>query len=253
MPICHLCKDPIQENRGTYWVKGTGGMHSRGVDHKSVVYAHWGRCARVVGKYFAQFPPDEKEEFWFWGRMPFTFQSDSEVTYSDKFIYILKSQDNYKIGITKDIKKRIGDLQTGNPVKILFVCSTFSENAYDFESELHNHFDEFRLQGEWFQLPPDKLEELIEILTKRDFVELKPPLDNVVYYARGTRVLWHSQPGTIHSLVIRPYEYEIGYNVVLDSQSDKNEPEVTNSGYDELVLEETQTPSLDGYRVNPQN
>jgi Meiotically up-regulated gene 113 len=250
-PICYLCKRVIENNEGTYWVKGTGGIFSRGVYPSTIVFAHWGKCADVVGKYFAQFPPDEKGESWFWKPLPFSIQSDEEVTNSHRFIYVLKSGENYKIGIAKDVSKRMRELQTGDPVKHMFVYSSFSENAPDFESRLHKAFAEYRGAGEWFALPPEELEQLIEILENGDFVEQVPPLDNVVYYPSGTRVLWRKQPGIVHSLVIKSYKYEVGYNVVLDNQSDKNDPEVINAGYNELVLEDSAMPSIEGYEVEP--
>lgn len=250
-PICYYCGKLIEDNQGTYWVKGTGGIFSRGVYPSTLVCAHWGNCAHVVGKYFAQFPPDEKGEFWFWNHLPFLTQSDEEVTNSGRFIYVLKSKEYYKIGIAKDVAKRMRELQTGNPVKHLFVCSSFFEDAPKFEKRLHEAFSEYRGEGEWFELPPEKLEELIEILESKDFITQVPPLDNVVYYAPDTRVLWRNQPGIIHSLVVKPYKYEVGYNVLLDVQGSRDEPEVTNSSYDELTLEEAGIPSIEGYEVKP--
>lgn len=81
-----------------------------------------------------------------------------------------------------------------------------------------------------------------------------PPLNNIVYYPVKTRVLWNGEPGFVHSLVIKPYEeYEVGYNIVLDSQTRKNEPEIDNSGYHELVFEDTGEKSTDGKYVPPLN
>lgn len=250
-PTCHVCKKRIEDNKGTYWIKGTGGIFARGVYPSTLVCAHWGKCAKALGTYFDQFPPDEKGEFWFWDHLPFFTQSDEKVTDDDKFIYVLKSDKYYKIGIAKEVAKRMRELQTGDPVKHLFVCSSFFENAPKFESRLHEAFHEYRVGGEWFELPPEKLEELIEILENKDFIMQVPPLDNIVYYPPSTRVLWRNQPGIVHSLVIKSYKHEVGYNIVLDSQSCRDEPEVTNSGYDELILEDARIPSVEGYEVEP--
>ncbi|QLE51761.1 GIY-YIG nuclease family protein [Nostoc sp. C057] len=251
-PICYLCGEPIKDNKGTYWIKGTGGIFSRGVYPSTIVSAHWGKCANVVGKYFDQFPPDEKGESWFWNHLPFYTQSDEKVTNSNRFIYVLKSTESYKIGITKDVAKRMRELQTGDPVKHLFVCSSFFEDAPRFEKLLHEAFAEYRVENsEWFELPPEKLEELIEILENKNFIEQVPPLNNVVYYPPGTRVLWRNQPGIVHSLVIKSYKYEVGYNIILDSQNYRDDPEVSNSGYDELILEDVGIPSKEGYEVEP--
>ena len=250
-PICYLCEQPIEDNQGTYWVKGTGGIFSRGVYPHTLACAHWGKCADVVGKYFEQFSPDEKGESWFWNHLPFYTQTNEEATNSDRFIYVLKSNEYYKIGITKDIAKRMRELQTGNPIKHLFVCSSFFEDAPRFERLLHEAFAQYRVEGEWFELPPEKLEELIEILKNKNFIEQVSPLDNVVYYSHNTRVLWRNQLGIVHSLVVKPYKYEIGYNIILDTQACRDAPAVCNSGYDELVLEATGMPSIEGYNVEP--
>lgn len=250
-PICYHCGKPIQNNQGTYWIKGTGGWFARGVYPSTVVCAHWRKCAKVVGEYFAQIPPDEKGESWFWQHLPFYTQTNEKVNNSDRFIYVLKSNEYYKIGIAKDVAKRMRELQTGDPVKHLFVCSSFFKDAPRFEKCLHEAFAKYRVEGEWFELPPEKLEELIEILENKNFIEQVPPLDNIVYYALGTRVLWRNQPGIVHSLVIKSYKYEVGYNILLDTQSCIDEPEVTNSGYNELILENTRIPSIEGYEVEP--
>jgi ribosomal protein L24E len=250
-PICNFCGEPIESHQGTYWIKGTGGLFARGVYPSTVFYAHWGKCAHVLGKHFAQFPPDEKGEFWFWDHLPFSTQSGEEVTNSDRFIYVLKSGKHYKIGITKEVAKRMRELQTGDPVKHLFVCSSFFKDAPIFERLLHDTFAEYRVEGEWFELPHEKLEELIEFLGNKDFIKQVSPLDNIVYYPIGTRVLWCNRPGIVHSLVIKSYKCEIGYNIVLDTQTCKDEPEVTNSGYAELILEDAGIPSTEGYEIEP--
>lgn len=80
-----------------------------------------------------------------------------------------------------------------------------------------------------------------------------PPLNNIVYYPVGTRVLYNGEPGVVDSLVIKPrIEYEVGYNILLDSQISEKEPEIRdNSSYDELVLEKTEKKSTDGEYVAP--
>lgn len=248
---CCVCEQPIEDNNGTYWIKGTGGIFARGVYTDEIFYAHWGNCAYVAGKYFAQFPPDENGESWFWDHLPFEIQSHENATSSDKFIYILKSGDYYKIGITTNIVRRKRELQTGNPIQLLFVCSSFFENAAEFENILHQAFDEYRVKGEWFNFPPEKLEEVIIFLENGNFKENILLLDNIVYYAPGTRVLWRNQPGFILGLRIKKYKYPIGYNIVLDTQVCRDKPKIKNAAYGELLLEETKLKSTEGYEVKP--
>lgn len=254
-PICYHCKKPILNNQGTFWAKGTGGLFARGVYPETIRCAHWGRCAKIVGRQCDEEGLDNQGLGYYWGLLPFypsldDLQSNPESD-KDKFIYIFKSDSYYKIGITKDIEQRIRNLQTGNPIEIAFVCASFIENASKFEAKLHNFYQEYNKHREWFELSCKQLEELIEILGNKDFVEKVPPFDNIVYYPVGTRVLWREQKGIVHSLDIKPYKYEVGYNIILDTQIDKNEPDILNSGYDELVLEETGEPQTEGYEVEP--
>ena len=216
----------------------------------TIICAHWGECAEIVGNEFAQIPPDKEGQGWFWGHLPFYKEVDA-TSNEDRFIYILKSEKYYKIGITKDVAQRLRNLQTGNPIEIALVSAAFFKGAPRFESRLHEAFSEYRTNGEWFELPPDKLEDLIEILENRDFIQQVPPLYNIVYYTPNTRVIWRNKPGIVHSLVVNSYRYEVGYNIVLDSQDCKNNPEVNNSSYNELILEETGMPSTAGYEIEP--
>ncbi|MBD0344566.1 MAG: GIY-YIG nuclease family protein [Coleofasciculus sp. Co-bin14] len=249
-PICHHCGKSILDNRGTFWIKGTGGIFARGVYPSTIVCSHWGECANKVGKEFAKICPDAEGQSWFWGHLPF-YEEVESTSNSNRFIYVLKSGTYYKIGIAKDVAERLRNLQTGNPIEIALVSASFFENAPRFETRLHEAFSDYRTRGEWFELPPGKLEELIAILENKDFIDQVPPFDNIVYYSPGSRVRWRNQPGVVHSLVVKSYKYEVGYNITLDTQDCRDEPEVTNSGYDELVLEETGMPSTEGYEVEP--
>ena len=78
-------------------------------------------------------------------------------------------------------------------------------------------------------------------------------MDNIVYYPRNTRVRWNGEPGVVHDVVIKPhYEYEVGYDILLDSQINEKKPDIIhNSGYHELVFEDTGKKSTDGKYVEP--
>ena len=65
---------------------------------------------------------------------------------------------NYKIGITSNIKKRIKQLQTGNSNRLQLVCYIKNDNVYNLEKELHNHFKDKLVFGEWYNLNLDDIE-----------------------------------------------------------------------------------------------
>jgi hypothetical protein len=60
-----------------------------------------------------------------------------------------------KAGIAKDVKKRMRELYTGNPMPRLWTYSAKVEGrglAYRVESALHEHLRETATSGEWFQV-----------------------------------------------------------------------------------------------------
>ena len=68
-------------------------------------------------------------------------------------VYVIRIQntEKYKIGETKNLKRRIQQLSTGNPenIKIVYFIATKSYNS--LEKHLHKNFSEFRIGGEWFK------------------------------------------------------------------------------------------------------
>ncbi len=85
-------------------------------------------------------------------------------------LYILKMEDPsggkvppfYKIGITKHtVGKRIRQLQTGNPFRIVPFVTYDIEGAELVERHLHRTFSENRRILEWFSLSEDELSEVL--------------------------------------------------------------------------------------------
>jgi len=68
-------------------------------------------------------------------------------------VYLIRGNDGkYKIGIAKNPKQRIKQLQTGNSDKLVIIETYESENASKIESALHNQLAHLRNEGEWFDL-----------------------------------------------------------------------------------------------------
>ena len=74
------------------------------------------------------------------------------------FVYfITDGHGHIKIGKADDTSQRIKELQTGNPYKLSFLLTVILpsvEEAFDLEQELHSIFDDYRMEGEWFEEPP---------------------------------------------------------------------------------------------------
>lgn len=86
-----------------------------------------------------------------------------------KYVYLINIQDTniYKIGFTKQSpEKRVKDLQTGNPYKMVLVDSYKSQIAPSIETVIHNYFkhkknnpeEGLSLLGEWFILEKKDIE-----------------------------------------------------------------------------------------------
>jgi hypothetical protein len=68
-------------------------------------------------------------------------------------VYLIRGDNGkYKIGVAKNPKQRIRQLQTGNSDKLVIIETYKSENATKIESALHNRYSHVRNVGEWFDL-----------------------------------------------------------------------------------------------------
>ena len=83
--------------------------------------------------------------------------------YSIHFVYIISAIENdvpvapCKIGITSNLVSRLSGIQTGNHKKLEIISAIpipSREVVCAIESALHEHFSEFRLHGEWFDVCP---------------------------------------------------------------------------------------------------
>lgn len=77
---------------------------------------------------------------------------------ANHWVYVIKSTSgHYKIGHSNDPDRRLGELQkTQGPYEYsLMVKSPFANRriAKKVESALHDAYDEWRVNGEWFELP----------------------------------------------------------------------------------------------------
>lgn len=79
------------------------------------------------------------------------------------YLYVMASIENdvpvapCKIGVTTNTVSRLSGVQTGNPKKlelISIIPIPTKALAHAIEQEMHAHFDEFRLHGEWFSVGP---------------------------------------------------------------------------------------------------
>ncbi len=69
---------------------------------------------------------------------------------------------NVKIGVSDNPKRRIKDMQTGNPLPIHLI-RTFEAglDAYTHEGHFHKLYKEFSTAGEWFEFSNEQFEEKV--------------------------------------------------------------------------------------------
>lgn len=66
----------------------------------------------------------------------------------------------FKIGVTKDVKARLGNMQTGNPHVFQLYAFYPNSRARILEKRLHELLSDRRVRGEWFELTHGDLERM---------------------------------------------------------------------------------------------
>jgi len=81
------------------------------------------------------------------------------INLNNGYIYLFESissyETEYKIGYTRNkitLKKRVKQLQTGNPKKIQIINFFPTQHGRKVETTLHNIYSQKRKEGEWFDL-----------------------------------------------------------------------------------------------------
>ncbi|XP_038639296.1 uncharacterized protein LOC119956285 isoform X2 [Scyliorhinus canicula] len=86
-----------------------------------------------------------------------------------KRVYLLREEgsDYYKVGHFKDYEIRISDLQTGNPRKLIYLCSTIM-NDKDDEKKVREALKQYKVNLgagiEWFKIPEGDIEGACEAI-----------------------------------------------------------------------------------------
>ena len=73
-----------------------------------------------------------------------------------------------KIGQTRDLKKRISSLQTGNPHKLTIYQSITTPGYKKLELELHAKFKDKKINNEWFSISDSEIDDIVSGFTKDD-------------------------------------------------------------------------------------
>ena len=101
------------------------------------------------------------------------------------YVYLIgeKNLGKYKIGSTrsKDVNKRLRQLQTGNSSELFIKESYETEYPFKLEKMLHNYFSKSNIIGEWFDLNDEEIDNFINICDNKNkiIISLK---DNPFYF-----------------------------------------------------------------------
>lgn len=79
-------------------------------------------------------------------------------------VYVVTCGEFVKIGIASNPQARLIELQVGCPLPLTLQKITRFDDAGHAEDVLHERFNQFRVRGEWFKLPPAELAILFDLL-----------------------------------------------------------------------------------------
>ena len=79
-------------------------------------------------------------------------------------VYVVATQDfeYIKIGKTKSMKQRLGNLQSGCPFFLFLWCAIRSPKTNEIEKELHSMMSHCRVRGEWFSPKDEDLDKIFD-------------------------------------------------------------------------------------------
>lgn len=87
----------------------------------------------------------------------------SDESYTTGYVYLIKHDSDYKIGKASNLDRRIKQISPVMPKPLNCICAIKTNKPHSLEKKLHEKYAEYRLNGEWFSLPDDAVEEIIEI------------------------------------------------------------------------------------------
>jgi len=136
-------------------------LYGRKSDAKRL-YGLFREWIKEAKKKHEEFEKLRKESEEFWKKEPIIKTNNSG------FVYLIKSGIYYKIGISRDPKQRIKNLQTSTPLKVKKIIVKEVENYLRIEEDLHEKFKEKRVRREWFNLNKEDVSTIKSILTSQE-------------------------------------------------------------------------------------
>jgi DNA segregation ATPase FtsK/SpoIIIE-like protein len=115
-------------------------------------------------------------------------------------------QKHYKVGVTKDLVKRVAGIQTSNPNKIELVSSRLVDTPFGIENELHKKLEELASGGgsEWFEMQPKQVIELCIFINTYRHIELSERV--VIKELLDRQLVWKKSVEKKLDIVLNNYQ-----------------------------------------------
>lgn len=89
------------------------------------------------------------------------FLKDKKQQDKSGFVYLIKSErGDYKIGKSKNPEDRLKTFDIRLPFHIEYICTIKSNDMNKLEKELHAKYDHLRIDGEWFKLTSEEVDQI---------------------------------------------------------------------------------------------
>ena len=75
------------------------------------------------------------------------------------FIHEVNKFNRFKIGFTTNVSRRIVELQVGNPDELV-VYRSIENVSVEKEHELHHHFANYHIRGEWYSITTNMIDSI---------------------------------------------------------------------------------------------
>lgn len=86
---------------------------------------------------------------------------ESEKNSGEMCVYLIGCEGLHKIGISSDPQHRMDQLKVANPFDLKLEAYSYVKDADSVERKYHQMYEMYNKRGEWFDFPPDVLEEVI--------------------------------------------------------------------------------------------
>ena len=80
------------------------------------------------------------------------------------YVYLLECGGKYKVGWSRDVARRVKELDK-RPFKLNVIAkSRLTEGAFKNEQYIHERIERFKINGEWYELPEEVVNRLVKAI-----------------------------------------------------------------------------------------